>query len=39
MGRNNCIKLTKFKYKTNVSGELIKTILNTQNISQEFVSI
>lgn len=33
------VKLTKFKYKTKVSGELIKTILNTQNISQEFINL
>ncbi len=33
------IKLGKLKYKTKVSSELINTILNTQNITQEFINL
>ena len=33
------IRLAKFKYKNKVSSELINTIINTQNITQEFINL
>lgn len=32
-------KLTELKYETTVSADLINTILNTQNITQEFINL